>query len=365
MPKIHAARRAALAQRLAAIGADAALITDLVNVRYLTGLASSNAAVLLPADGPAVLATDSRYAGTAQRECSDLEIVIERAVESVLTERAVAAGAFTVGFEAQEMTVARHVDLVASAADGLSLVPIGTIIEDLRAVKDESEIELVAAACAITGEAFTAVLDMIRPGVTEQQIAVAIERAMVDLGAEAPAFDTIVASGRNGAVPHHVPGQREVRSGDLITIDCGARVGGYHADMTRTVAVGPVSAWQREIYDLVAGAQAAGVAALAVGAVAGDVDAASRDLIADAGHDEHFEHGVGHGVGLQIHEAPWLGPGRAGTLQDRAVVTIEPGIYLPDMGGVRIEDTLVVRAGSGAAAPAEPLTTISRELLVL
>ncbi|MHB1595878.1 MAG: M24 family metallopeptidase [Streptosporangiaceae bacterium] len=365
MPKIHAARRAAAARRLAAIGADAALITDLVNVRYLTGLASSNAAVLLPADGPAVLATDSRYAGTAQRECPDLEIVVERAVEQVLAARAVAAGAATVAFEAQRMTVARHADLVASAGDRLRLVPIGTIIADLRAVKDESEIELVAAACAITGEAFTAVLDLIRPGVTERQIAVAIERAMVDLGAEAPAFDTIVASGRNGAVPHHVPGQREVRAGDLITIDCGARVGGYHADMTRTVAVGQVSDWQRDIYDLVARAQAAGIAALAVGAIAGDVDAASRDLIAGAGHAEHFEHGVGHGVGLEIHEAPWLAPGRAGRLQDRAVVTIEPGIYLPGMGGVRIEDTLAVRAGSGAVAPAEPLTTISRELLVL
>jgi Xaa-Pro aminopeptidase len=365
MPKIHAARRAAATERLAAIGAGAALITDLINVRYLTGLASSNAAVLLLADGQVVLATDSRYAGTARRECPDTEIVIDRAVAAVLAGRAAAAGAGPVAFEAQQMTVRRHAELLESAPGGLRLVPIGTIIEDLRAVKDESEIELIAAACAITDEAFTAVLGMIRPGVTERQIAVAIDRAMVDLGAEAPAFDTIVASGRNGAVPHHVPGQREVQAGDLITIDCGARVAGYHADMTRTVAVGAVTDWQREIYDLVAAAQAAGRAALKVGAAPADVDASARDLIAGAGHDEHFGHGVGHGVGLEIHEAPWLGPGRAGTLQDRAVVTIEPGIYLPDMGGVRIEDTLAVRAGSGAAAPAEPLTTVSRELLVL
>ena len=365
MPEIHAARRAAAVERLAAIGADAALITNLVNVRYLTGLASSNAAVLLRADGPAVLATDSRYAGTAQRECADLEIVVERAVEQVLAGRAVAAGAVTVAFESQEMTVRRHAELLKSVDSGLRLVPTGTITEDLRAVKDESEIESIAAACAITGEAFTAVLDLIRPGVTERQIAIAIERAMVDIGAEAPAFDTIVASGPNGAVPHHVPGQRAIRAGDLITIDCGARVDGYHADMTRTMAVGSVAGWQREIYDLVAEAQAAGIAALAAGAVAGDVDAASRDLIAAAGHGEHFGHGLGHGVGLEIHEAPWIAPARAGTLQDRAVVTIEPGIYLPGEGGVRVEDTLVVRSDSGATAPAEPLTTITRELLVL
>jgi Xaa-Pro aminopeptidase len=187
----------------------------------------------------------------------------------------------------------------------------------------------------------------------------------VDLGAEAPAFDSIVASGPNGAIPHHGPGNREFAAGDLVTVDCGARFGGYHADMTRTVALGKPTAWQREIYQIVADAQAAGIAAACPGSEVKEVDAAARDLIAAAGHGEHFVHGLGHGVGLAIHEAPIISSGRAGTLQDRVPITIEPGIYLAGAGGVRIEDTLVVRAGAGAAGSAQPLTTITRELLVL
>lgn len=364
MPEIHAARRAAAGQRLAESGADAALITDRISVRYLTGLSSSNAAVLLSADGAAVLATDSRYEGAARRDCPDLEVVIERSAERAMAERAVARRATTLAFETSEMTVQRHADLLA-AVSGLRWVPLGTVVEDLRMAKDDSEIELLATACAITGQAFEAVLGLIRPGVSEREIAVAIEREMVDLGAWSPAFDTIVASGPNGAIPHHVPGQRVLRRGDLVTIDCGALVGGYHADMTRTVAIGPVTRWQQEIYDVTAAAQEAGVAAAVVGAAAAAVDAAARSVIGEAGHGDHFGHGVGHGVGLAIHEAPWIDAGRAGTLRERVAVTIEPGIYLPGAGGVRIEDTLVVRAGAGAAETAEPLTTITRDLLVL
>jgi Xaa-Pro aminopeptidase len=324
---------------VAALGADAALITSLVNVRYFTGLVSSNAALLLPAGGTAVLATDSRYAGTAGRESQDTELVIERDVAATLVRRALASGLRTIAFEDQDLTVQRHGAL--------------------------TEIELLARACAITGEAFSAVLDRLRPGVTEREYAVALERAMIDLGADAVAFDSIVASGPNGAIPHHVPGDRQFRAGDLVTVDCGALFGGYHADMTRTVAIGKPAAWQAEIYQIVADAQAAGVAAAKPGADVGDLDAVARDLIEAAGYGAHFAHGLGHGVGLQIHEAPIIGYGRTGTLADRVPITIEPGIYLPGAGGVRIEDTLVVRAGAGAAGSAQPLTTITRELLVL
>jgi Xaa-Pro aminopeptidase len=178
-----------------------------------------------------------------------------------------------------------------------------------------------------------------------------------------------VASGPNGAIPHHSPGQRAFAAGDLITIDCGAQFGGYHADMTRTVALGPPAGWQREIYDLVASAQLAGVAAAVPGADIGAVDATARDIIDDAGHGDHFGHGLGHGVGLQVHEAPLMGRGRTGRLVDRVPVTIEPGVYLPGKGGVRIEDTIVVRAAAtradGAPEPAEILTTTTKELLVL
>ena len=361
MPEIHAARRARAQEQVRALGADAALITSAPNVRYLSGLASSNAAVLLPADAPGVLATDSRYAEAARRDCGDLELVTERMVEPALAELAGAAGAATLAFEAQEMTVERFVAL--EALEGAPrLLPLGRMVENLRMVKDEGEIELLRQACAISSAAFGVVLGEVRPGRTEREVAIAVERAMIDRGADGLAFDTIVASGPNGAIPHHVPGQRRLEAGDLVTIDFGAQVGGYHADMTRTVALGQVDDWQREIYDLVAAAQAAGVAAATVGADVGDVDAAARDLIEAAGYGGFFQHGLGHGVGLEVHEAPIMGYHRTGTLVDRVPVTVEPGVYLPGRGGVRIEDTLIVRAGAGAA---EILTLTTKELLVL
>jgi Xaa-Pro aminopeptidase len=261
--------------------------------------------------------------------------------------------------------VERHHDLASLAGGPALLVPAGRMIEDLRMVKDEAEIALLARACAITSEAFGAMLPQITAGRTEREFAVLLERAMIDLGAEALAFDTIVASGPNGAIPHHKPGSRAFAAGDLITVDCGARYAGYHADMTRTVALGEPAGWQREIYEIVATAQRAGVGAATAGADVRTVDAASRDLIAAAGHDDHFGHGLGHGVGLEVHEAPIIGYGRTGTLVDRVPVTVEPGIYLPGRGGVRIEDTLVVRDGPGAAGSHQMLTTTTRDLLVL
>ena len=372
MPEIHSARRARAQEQLSKFGVDAALITNGVNVRYLTGLVSSNAAVLLPASGDAKLATDARYLGTAERDCSDLELINERDVAEVLVSEALLGGLCSIGFEDRDLTVRRHRALVeledpepGAGHRPLELVPLGGLIDGLRMIKDDAEIELLARACQITGQAFSQMLEMLRPGVTERQYAIALERAMVDLGAEGPAFGTIVASGPNGAIGHHVPTDRQFQTGDLVTVDCGAKVDGYHADMTRTVAIGEPAAWQREIYELVAAAQAAGVAAAKVGADVAEVDSAARDLISEAGHGEYFTHGLGHGVGLLIHEAPWLAQNETGTLQDRVPITIEPGIYLAGAGGVRIEDTLVVRAGTGAAGSAQSLTTITRELLVL
>jgi Xaa-Pro aminopeptidase len=371
MPEVHAARRARAQEKVAALDADAALITSRPNVRYLTGLASSNAALLLPAAGPAVLATDSRYEETARRDSPDLELLSERFIEPALARLAAARGLRTLAFEAQDLTVERHQELT-SIAGGPALVPSGRIIEELRMVKDEAEIALLARACAITAGALGSVLPAIAPGRTERELAIILERALIDSGAEALAFDSIVASGPNGAIPHHVPGSRPFAAGDLITIDCGARYAGYHADMTRTVALGEPAAWQREIYELVAAAQRAGVEAATVGTDVSTVDAAARDMIAAAGHGDHFQHGLGHGVGLEVHEAPAIGYSRTGTLADRVPVTVEPGIYLPGKGGVRIEDTLVVRAdgggpggSAGTAGSPQILTTTTRELLVL
>jgi Xaa-Pro aminopeptidase len=359
MGDLHIARRERLGGLVADQGADAALVTRLVNVRYLTGLDSSNAALLVRPDGTAVLCTDGRYAGMAAAVCPELECVVDRAVALTLTARAVKDGAGRLAFEAHDVTVELHVKLAAEAP-GPGLVPLGRAVEELRKIKDEAEIALLREACAITDRAFDAVLPRLRPGVTEREIATALERTMVDLGAEKPAFESIVASGPNGAFPHHHTGDRVIAAGDLVTMDFGALYDGYHADMTRTVAVGTLADWQRDVYDLVQRAQQAGLDAVRPGADTKAIDAAARNVIVDAGHGDDFPHGLGHGVGLEIHEAPLMGYDRTGKLEGRVPVTVEPGVYLGGRGGVRIEDTLVVRPGGP-----ELLTQTSKELLVV
>lgn len=367
----HQDRRGRLAALLAGVPAgpvDAALITGVANVRYLTGLASTNAVLLVRAAGTAVLATDARYAGTAAEVCPDLPCVVERATAQALTALAAESGVRRLGFEAHHVSVERHAELAAMGKGGarpaapsqVELVPLGRPVEELRTVKDEAEISLLREACAITDRAFAAVLPLIGPGVTEREIAVALERHMVDLGAEGPAFDSIVASGPHGAIPHHRPGGRAIARGDLVTMDFGARYGGYHADMTRTVAVGAAAGWQRTIYALVKDAQRAGIDAARPDAGVQEVDGAARAVIEAAGHGDDFPHGLGHGVGLEIHEAPMLGYGKTGKLGDRVPITAEPGVYLKGRGGVRIEDTLVVRPNGP-----EILTKTTKDLLVL
>ncbi|MGH3264679.1 MAG: M24 family metallopeptidase [Trebonia sp.] len=361
MPAIHAARRARAQRLIRESAADAALITARPNVRYLTGLASSNAALLLPADGDgALLATDFRYVGAAHRDAPDVELIEERFIEPRLVTEASRRGFGRLAFEAHEMTVERHTELMARA-EGLATLSFGRKIESLRTVKDAEELDKLEVACRLSDAALAEVLPQIRPGLSERMLATRIDHAMALLGADRPAFDTIVASGPNGAIPHHVPTERELRAGDLVTMDFGALHAGYHADMARTVAIGSVADWQRDIYDLVARAQRSGIAALEDGVETGAVDAAARDLIEAAGHAAHFQHGLGHGVGLELHEAPLLGYGRTGKLTDRVPVTVEPGVYLPGKGGVRIEDVLVVTAGDRARF----LTSTTRELLVL
>ncbi|MBX6167753.1 MAG: aminopeptidase P family protein [Thermobispora bispora] len=348
----HAERRARFAAALAERGVETALITWPVNVRYLTGLASSNAAVLVTASGGAVLATDARYAETARARCPDLEVIEHRDVAGVLLARA----AGEVAVEADHMPVAEYRRL----SDGHRLIPVSALVEPVRAVKDEAEIAALRLACEITGRAFAAVLERLAPGVTERRIARWLDTAMLELGADRPAFDTIVASGPNGAIAHHAPTDREIRAGDLVTMDFGACCDGYHADMTRTVAVGRPAGWQRDLYDLVRRAQRAGCDAVRPGATVHEVDAAARAVITEAGHGEHFHHGLGHGVGLEIHELPYLGPGKPGKLEPRVPITVEPGVYLPGRGGVRIEDTLVTRDDGP-----ELLTLTTKDLLIL
>ena len=235
---------------------------------------------------------------------------------------------------------------ITDVADGqLALTPIAGLVEHERMSKDEEELGTLRRAAAISDAAFEGVTRAVSPGMTERELAVALEESMRRSGADGPAFPTIVAAGANGAEPHHQPTDYAIASGDLVTVDMGARVHGYHSDMTRTFAVGRLEDWQQAIYAVVDAAQRAGCAAVVAGAAAGSVDVAARSVIEAAGYGDNFVHGVGHGVGLQIHESPMLFGKSDVTLADGMVVTVEPGIYLPGRGGVRIEDTLIV-AGS-------------------
>lgn len=360
---VFAARRERLAAQLADREIDAALVTRLVNVRYLTGLASSNAAALITANGSAVLATDGRYATAAREQAPEIDLVVDRQVASVLARRAVDSGMRALGIEEHEVTLEQH-ERLREVAKGLDLVHLARAIEGLRQIKDDTEIDAVREACAISSHALEELLEGAFVGRTEKEIARDLENRMYAHGADGIAFETIVATGANSALPHHRPTSREVRRGDFLKIDFGAQVRGYHADCTRTVVVAePPSAWQREIYELVAAAQRTGIAAATPGEACIDVDRVARDVIQRADYGEQFSHGLGHGVGLEVHEAPMLGYNAPGTLADRMLVTVEPGIYLPGQGGVRIEDTLVVRDAS-AGGP-QPLTTTTKELLVV
>jgi Xaa-Pro aminopeptidase len=337
-------------------------VTSLVNVRYLTGFTGSNAALLVTPEG-VLLATDGRYTTQAAAQAPDVELVTDRECALALGARAAKDGIRRLAFEEHQVTVETHGRL-ADVAGKTELVPLGHAVERLRQVKDEEEIACIREACAISDRALGEMLESILLGRAERHIAQELERRMMDHGAEAIGFDTIVASGPNSAVPHHRPGDRRVDEGDFLKIDFGAVYRGYHADMTRTFVVGVEPAdWQIEIYDLVFAAQKAGREALAPGADCRDVDAAARSVIAAAGYGDQFPHGLGHGVGLEIHEDPLLGYAKEGKLTARTPVTVEPGVYLPGRGGVRIEDTLVVRDAVDGGP--ELLTITTKELLVL
>ena len=349
-------RRLALGKELASRDQHAVLVTELLNIRYLTGFTGSSATLLVDADGAALLATDGRYTLQAADECPDVEVIVTRSGRRELADRALSTGATQIGFEDGHLAVAAFRELPHSA----SWQPMGSTVDALRMTKDEVELDALRRACAATDEALAAVLDRMTGGVTEEQVARWIDDELRDRS-EGPGFDTIVASGPNGAIPHHQPTDRPIERGDLVTIDFGGRVDGYHADMTRTLLVGgSPQAWQLEIYSAVQQAQAAGVAALSPGRPASEVDAVAREVIDGAGWGSEFVHGLGHGVGLQIHEAPYLGSTSTDKLAASVPVTVEPGVYLPGRGGVRIEDTVVVHPDR-----VESLTTTTRDLLTV
>jgi Xaa-Pro aminopeptidase len=337
-------------ERLQASLEEPLLVSNLVNVRYLAGFDSSNAALVVEPERVRLF-SDFRYAELG-RSIQGVEFVeTKRSLYAALAE--LLEGGH--GFEADDLTYGKWETL---SAGGLELVPRRGLVEALRAVKDESELDAVRRAAAVTSEAYARLAEETFVGRTERDLAWRMDELFHELGAEGPAFETIVAAGPNGARPHSRPSDREVGPGEAVVVDSGARLDGYCSDCTRTFATGPLPERLQEAYAVCLEAQLAGLEAVRVGATGVEADAAARRVIEEAGFGEAFGHGLGHGVGVDVHEAPRLARESSDTLVAGNVVTVEPGIYLEGLGGIRIEDLVIV----GEDAP-EVLTGFTKDLL--
>src|ERR1700691_4963409 len=362
------ARLARLASALLEQGVDRLLVSAPVNVRYLCGYTGSNGLLLVDSGEQAEhrFFTDFRYVtqsaeqvpGEVEREIAPGELI--EAAARALGEGG-AKGEQTLGFDDASLTVKQHARLREKLAQGWELVPCSGIVERLREVKDEREIERIRAASDLADQSLSEVLEEGLLGRTEREVAIELELRMRRLGAQAPSFPSIVASAEHGALPHAEPRDVEIAAGVLVTIDWGAYLDGYCSDCTRTYATGKLSADAVEAYELVLSAQEAGLQAVRSGISGREVDEVARTIIDNAGHGEHFGHGLGHGVGMEIHEAPRLSrtapeePLRAGN-----IVTVEPGVYVPGSLGVRIEDLVLVDDSGG-----ERLTSLPKQLITL
>jgi Xaa-Pro aminopeptidase len=340
----HSGRLNKVRESLDTLGVDALLITNLTNVLYLTGFSGSNGQVLVKSDR-SIFFSDPRYEARAGDLVQGADIVIyDNKLTDVLPEHL--TGLVRVGIEAATMTVAEQSDL-DEVLEGTDLVSTKSVVEDIRRIKEPAEIELMRQAIEIGDAAFDWVLDRLTPGATERDIALDLEVHMRREGADEIGFEPIVGSGPLSAHIHHTPSERSFEKGDLVLLDFGAAVGGYRSDLTRTVVLGPASEEQRALYDIVLEAQTRGIAAIRDGAEGRIVDAAARAYITETGHGNDFGHGLGHGVGLDIHEAPRLSRVSDHVLSAGDVVTVEPGVYVRGSGGVRIEDCVLV-TGEGA-----------------
>ncbi len=341
-------------------GVDVLLVTALVNVRYMTGYTGSNGLAVI---GPQtrVFVTDFRYVEQAAEEVDPSYDQERDQLElfDAMVASLPAGGELRLGFDDNNITVRQHARLRELLPERVELVSAGGLVERLRAVKEPREIEKIRVATRAADEALRALLERGLTGRTERELADALEQMMRERGADRPSFDSIVAAGPHGALPHAKPRDVEVKAGEMVVIDWGAEVNGYCSDCTRTIAAGEPSDEAREVYELVLAAQIAGVEAIHAGAGGREVDAAARKVIDDGGHGDHFGHGLGHGVGAEIHEAPRLSMRSEDELETGNVVTVEPGVYLPGRLGVRIEDLVVV--GDGGC---EILTSLDKQLTV-
>ncbi|HEY8581631.1 MAG TPA: Xaa-Pro peptidase family protein [Capillimicrobium sp.] len=348
-----------LEARVAERELDLLLITGLVNVRWATGFTGSNGAAVV-GGGTRLFVTDFRYLTQSAEQVPDFQREIASADLLAGVAKALPDGPLRLGFDDASMSVKTHAHLRDLLRDDIELVGAGGLVEELRAIKDDEEIERVRAAAALADDALRAVLERGLVGRTEREVALDLEFEQRRRGAEAVSFSPIVAAGAHGALPHASPRDVAIEAGTLVVIDWGCQLDGYCSDCTRTFATGDLDPRDREIYDLVLEAQEAALAAVRSGPTGREVDAVAREIITAAGHGEHFGHGLGHGVGLEIHEGPRLSTTGEAALAAGQVVTVEPGVYVPGAVGVRIEDLVVVTEDGS-----DVLSGLSKQLTVV
>jgi len=321
---------------------DCLLVTDLPQIHYLCGYTGTNG-LLIVFQTEAIFITDFRYAGQVRQQVKGAKIkVVSRELLSELDEnKKLQTRNLRVGYLEQFLPV-QSLKMIKAKLPNALMAPTFGLVEALAVKKDAGELKLLKKAAEITDTAFERVLQIIRPGVGENEVRAELEYQMMMLGSEKPGFETIIASGPRSAMPHGVASEKKIKKGEFVTLDFGAVYEGYHADMTRTVVVGKANSKQKKIYNLVLKAQIAGIKKAKAGLKGSEVDKHVRDIITRAGYGKNFGHGLGHGLGLQIHEEPRLTPLSDTVLEPNMVVTVEPGIYLDGWGGVRIEDDIII-----------------------
>ncbi len=340
-------RLARLRARMTESGLDAVLISSDENRAYFSGFRGSAGHLWITGDD-AMLATDFRYTEQAESQAPEYRVVRIGAGAPWWREAVAGAGANRIGFEDLSATVATYStlrDQLKEVAGSPELAPIGGMADELRAVKDPEELALLARAIELADEAMETVGSQLRPGMTERDVSWRLERTMRELGADGLSFDTIVASGPNGAKAHHKPTDRRLEAGDGVVIDMGALYEGYCSDITRTFVLGRASEQFRAVYDTVLAAQETAEATAEAGMTGAEIDGLARAVIDEAGYGDYFGHSLGHGIGLAVHEAPGVGPSSPGAIENGMVFSVEPGIYLTGWGGVRIEDLVVMENG--------------------
>ena len=340
----------------------AAVIADPSNMFYLTEGYTGEGLVFLSRNRK-VIVTDFRYTEQAGNQAPDFEVQMTekgRSAEQVIAELVQSEGVTCIRTETNYLSVDSFEKLKAAVGEEVSCISLEEAPQKLRQIKTPAEVMTIRKACRITADAFRAILPKIREGMTEKELQIELDFTMLKLGADSLAFDTIVAAGEHGSLPHAIPGDRQIRKGDMITLDFGAKVGNYCADMTRTVAFGQPSPEMRKIYETVLRAQTMCEDALSAGKNCFDIDKLARDYIDARGYAGRFGHGLGHSVGIDIHEEPRLSPACQEILQAGIVITVEPGVYVPGVGGVRIENTCLVKENG-----CEALTDADKQLIIL